>query len=386
MKHNANKFLHIILIASMSLYSACHNTKSTEENKEDLLLEEADQNLKQDEYIITKEQFTTTGMKIGGTSVYEFQESIAANGYIRPSPNGHAKVSSLIPGKVRKVFVSPGKEVKRGDLLFSLEGNEIIILQQEYAVTYSKMLMLKSNFERQKVLAKEQISAEKELILAESEYNGMLARTRGLEERLKMISIKPEEVKNGVISGYINIYAPIKGFITKLDLVIGESIDQTHMVIEIMDPENFLLNISVFRKDIGALLTGQQVYFYESNNKETIYKASLTYVGKTIDQDTKTVVCIARLNPSDRNKFLSNSFVETKIVTCQRETIALPAGAIIKDNDQYYVLIKIDENETRYIFRKTLVKTGVFQNNLVEILNENLENVLIDGVYNLNIN
>ncbi|MDX2414911.1 MAG: efflux RND transporter periplasmic adaptor subunit, partial [Bacteroidales bacterium] len=376
MKHNANKFLHIILIAAMSLYSACHNTSSPGENKENLLLEEADQSSNQEEYIITKEQFTTAGMKIGGTSVFQFQESISANGYIMPSPNGHAKVSSLIPGKVRKVFVSPGEEIKKGDLLFSLEGNEIIILQQEYAEAYSKMLMLKSNFERQKVLSEEQISAEKELILAESEYNGMLARTRGLEERLKMISLNPEQIKNGIISGQINIYAPIKGFISKLDLVVGESIDQTHMVIEIIDPENFLLNISVFRKDIGSLLTGQQVYFYEPNKKETIYKASLTHVGKTIDNDTKTVVCIARLNPSDRNKFVSNSFVETKIVTCQRETVALPAGAVIEDSDQYYVLIKLDENETRYIFRKTLVKTGVFQNNLVEILNENLENVL----------
>ncbi|MDX2415690.1 MAG: HlyD family secretion protein, partial [Bacteroidales bacterium] len=179
---------------------------------------------------------------------------------------------------------------------------------------------------------------------------------------------------------------PMKGFITKLDLVVGESIDQTHMALEIIDPENFLLNISIFSKDIGSLLTGQQVYFYEPNKKETIYEASLTYVGKTINHDTKTVNCIARLNPSDRNKFVNNSFVETKIVTCQRETVALPAGAVIEDNDQYYVLIKIDENETRYIFRKTLVKTGVFQNDLVEILNENLENVLIDGVSNLTIN
>lgn len=373
----------MIMIFLILILGGCHNNKGSAGHDDLLSSEELTSDMVQDEYIITKEQFETGGMKIGNAELMEFKETVRANGYITPSPNGQAKVGSLISGKVKQVHVNIGEQVKKGALLFTMEGNEIILIQQEYAEACSKLVLFKSNFERQKVLSKEQISAGKELVLAESEYMGILAITEGLKERLRMINIDPELVGQGIITSTIPIKAPIKGYVTQLDLVVGQSVEPTDMILEIIDTELFQLSINVFRKDLMALVPGQVVNFYEPGNKTREFEAVLSNVGKTISTETKTVQCVSTLKPSDRGTFVNNAFVEAEIITCKREVVALPGSSVTEEEGRYYALILVEKNESQYKFRKTLLKTGILQNDFVEILDESLENVLIKGAYSL---
>ncbi|MBO7638458.1 MAG: biotin/lipoyl-binding protein, partial [Treponema sp.] len=54
-----------------------------------------------------------------------FEEVIKASGYIRPQSN-ISSVSNAVTGKITKVDYSPGKEVKKGDLLLSIDPTQIL--------------------------------------------------------------------------------------------------------------------------------------------------------------------------------------------------------------------------------------------------------------------
>ena len=58
-------------------------------------------------------------------AVAPFEEVIKTSGFIRPQSN-ISSVSNAITGKITKVDYSPGKEVKKGDLLLSIDPTQIL--------------------------------------------------------------------------------------------------------------------------------------------------------------------------------------------------------------------------------------------------------------------
>ncbi|MDA3823681.1 MAG: hypothetical protein PF450_13865, partial [Bacteroidales bacterium] len=59
------------------------------------------------------------------------------------------------------------------------------------------------------------------------------------------------------------------------------------------------------------------------------------------------------------------------------------SSALIDEDNRYYVLIKIEENDKEFIFRKVPLKTGTIQKEIAEVLEEDLNNVLVKGIYDL---
>jgi cobalt-zinc-cadmium efflux system membrane fusion protein len=242
---------------------------------------------------------------------------------------------------------------------------------------------LKASYERQKALSEEQITSQKDFINAESDYRSLLSKTEGLKAQLKMINIDPLQVEKGTIIPDASIYSPIQGFVTELNLMLGQFIEPQETVMELIDIDKLQLNIHVFEKDLKDMAIGQQVLYYDPDDTERVFEATLSHIGKSIDPETKTVMCIAQLKPADRSAFVNNLYVETQIITCQREAPAIPGQALIKEEGLYSVLALVGEREEDLIFRKVPVNIGVVQPEYAEVLDKGLKDILIEGGYNL---
>ncbi len=382
MKRNINNILlSLALLASVS-FPSCkngnhHNAGSIMNDEPGTAAEEVM------EIVITKEQFESSGMKIGGPVPMRFEEVINSNGYVVASPSGWAKISTLIPGRIKQINLSVGDHIKKGQVLFTLESNEIILLQQEYGEAFNQLKSLQANFERQKVLSEEQITAEKDFINAESEYRSLLMKTEGLKARLRMINIDPVQVEQGNIVPHVPVYSPIQGYVSRQELVLGQYIEPQATVMELINPDQLQLNIHVFEKDLKDMVVGQPVRYFTPDNREHAFQATLSHIGKSIDPDTKTVLCIAQIKAPERKVLVNRLFVETDIITCEREAPAISSQALIREENRYFALQLVDEEEGNLIFRKIPLHTGVVLKEYIEVLDEGLQNLLIEGAYNV---
>lgn len=205
----------------------------------------------------------------------------------------------------------------------------------------------------------------------------------GLKAQLRLIHIDPSPVEQGTIFPHAAVYSPLKGYVTKQDLVLGQFIEPDETVLELIDPDQLLLQLNLFENDLNDLAVGQTVNYFKPDNPEHIYRARLTHLGKSIDPVSRTVLCLAEIRPEDRSQFVNHLFVEASIITCQRETLAIPDQALIEEAGKYFLLILAEENEDLMIFHKTLVQVGVIQRDFAEILDEGLHGILLEGVYNL---
>jgi cobalt-zinc-cadmium efflux system membrane fusion protein len=374
MKH---LFLNFIIPALLFMV-ACHGSGGSEAP----LTEEAG-NGSSGEIVVTREQFDGSGMKVGAPSPMFFSNEISANGTLGATLDGKAKINTLIPGRIRQLNFSVGDQVEKGEVLFLLESNEIIMLQQEYAEVVQQLDLLLSDYERLKSLSDERIVAEKDFLKAESEYRTMQAKAEGLKARLRMIHIDPEGVEKGTILPVLPVLSPINGVVSMQDLVLGQFIEPQVNVMEVVDTRKLQLSIRVFETDLSGLATGQTVRFFIPGQEDRVFEASLSHVGKSIDLETKTVQCIAQVKPEDRGSFVNNLFVETRIITCRREAMAIPERALIREAEGDFVWKRMDEKGDQMTFKKVPVQTGVTRGGYTEILEEGLSDILLEGTYNL---
>lgn len=367
-----------LIIPALIFMHACHGGGGSEAS----LTEEAEGSTS-GEIILTKAQFDASGMKTGTPSPMMFSEEVSANGMLGSTLYGRAKINTLIPGRIRELNFSIGDQVEKGEVLFTLQSHEIIMLQQEYAEVVQQLDLLKSDYERLKSLSEEKIVAQKDFRKIESEYNTMLVRAEGLKARLRMINVNPASVEKGIILPVLSVISPIRGVVTIQDLVLGQFVEPQLTVMEVVDTRKLQLNIMVFESDLAGLAPGQTVKFHTPGQENQVFEATLSHIGKSVDLQTKTVKCIARVNAEDRGAFVNNLFVETSIITCEREAIAIPERALIREPDRDFIWVRIAETADQMTFRKVPVQTGVTREGYTEILEEGLSEILLEGAYNL---
>ena len=371
----------IISIPVLLALNSCH--QGAGERADGPSLEESDLSGEKSDIIISREQFESMKMKVGDPSTTMFSNSVSVNGYVVAAPSGRAKITSLILGRVRQINVSSGDEVGRGQTLFSLESNEIIQLQQEYAEAAQHLILLKADYERMQALSKENVVAEKDFLRAKSEFLSQQAKVEGLKSRLKMIHIDPIAVEKGDIVPYINVKSPIKGTITRQELVLGQHVVPLETTMEVVNADKLRLSLEVFEISMAGLVAGQEVKFSTPDQSERKFTGTLSHIGKSVSSDSRTVECFATIRADDRKYFVNNMYVEATIITCQREAPAIPEQALIREPDRDYVLILVREEADQMTFRKMPVQTGVNRLGQTEILEENLSSVLLEGVYSL---
>lgn len=334
---------------------------------------------------LTRTQFETGKMAIGQAQEHVFTEAVSAKGYIQATPDGLAKVGVFVPGTVKNIRHKTGEWVNKGDVLFELTGTAIIQLQQDYAQNHARLMMAGQELERMQGLLDQNIVSQRDFQTASTEFTVLKANDEALAAQLKMNHLKPENVADGKLVNSVPVLATMSGYISKQELMLGQYLEPQHNPVELVDTRKLQLNLNVFEKDLSLLQTDQKVLFYSPGHKHIAYEARLKVVGKSIDQESKTIVCSAIINEPEQAQFVHGMYVECEVLTCERTALALPTEAIIKDGYNHYVLVKTTEDDKGYNFSRKPVDIGRETLEFTEVLNTDLKDVLVKGVYNLNV-
>ncbi|WP_426431751.1 efflux RND transporter periplasmic adaptor subunit [Winogradskyella sp. HB-48] len=331
---------------------------------------------------VTKAQFESENMVLDTLKILDFSTGIAVTGMIDVPPKNKSIISTFIGGYITNTPLLVGDKVKKGQLLVSLQNPEYVEIQQNYLEVASQLNYLKAEFDRQKTLFDEEITSEKNYLKAQSTYKSSLATYNGLKKKLQMMNISPNAVEQGQITSTVNLYAPINGNVTKVNVSNGAYVAPNDVILEIVDIDHIHLELSVFEKDIMHIKKGQNIEFKIPEASEKIFEAEVHLVGTTIDETTRRVKVHGHVD-KDLANFIVGMFVEAKIITHSRTGVGLPNEAIISENKNNYVLVLDETSTDGYQFKKLKVNIGQQDENATEILNpKTLQNkqILVKGI------
>lgn len=367
------KYIYILLFSLAFL--ACGNEENNTETVEDTKTQS-------NRITLTEAQFESENMVLDRLKTVSFDNTIQVTGMIDVPPKNKSSVTTFVGGYISHTPLLVGDEVKKGQVLVSLKNPEYVEIQQNYLEIAAQLNYLKAEFDRQKTLYDEQITSEKNYIKAQSTYKSSLATYNGLRKKLQMMNISPSAVEQGQITTTINLYAPISGHITKVNVSNGTYVSPSDVILDIVDIEHIHLELSVFEKDIMQIKKGQKISFKIPEASNKTYEADVHLVGTTIDETTRRVEVHGHVDNKSVN-FIVGMFVEANIITAHSEGLGLSNQAIVNIDGAYYVLVLDKKQNEEFEFKKVRVNLGKHNENSVEILNpEPLKNkqLLVEGI------
>lgn len=305
---------------------------------------------------ITQAQFSANNMQLGSIAEKEFPINITATGQIDVPPENRAVVNAIMGGYIKTTPLLEGDIVKKGQLLVTLENPEFIALQQSYMEVHQQLTALKATYERQQTMRTENITSEKNFLLAESNYKTTAAKHTGLAKQLELLHISPTSVAAGNISSIVSIYAPISGSISKVHVTKGSYVSPASPILEIINNEHIHLELSVFEKDILKLKKGQEIQFRIPEASNEAFKAEVYLVGAAMNANRTIKVHGHLINEKDNN-FLTGMFVDATITINSQPQQALPSEAIVLVDEVPTVLVLVKKEGDTYYFKPQEILT-----------------------------
>lgn len=349
-------------------------------------IEEATGEKESDLIEITKAQFETEKMVMDEPLMKPFAEVVYCAGIIIPSLDGQARLSLPLSGIITKIYCKPGQWISKGTVMFDVSGNGFIDEQKDFAESSAIVTRLKSDYQRAKELHKEKISTQKEFSLAESNYYAENAKYEAMKIKLQNRGLDVSKIEKGEYYSSYALKAPISGFVASVNATMGQYVEPQTQLAELIDDNSLQLKLSVFEKNIGRIESGQTVAFYLNGDKTESYKATVNSVGKTINQDTKSIACFAAIDQPKSIPIISNQVVEVEVQIAVDTVLSLPESAILHSEDESYVLMYEKEVDTMYYFKKVKINLGRKNKSYIE-LKEQLPSgkIVVKGVYNIQI-
>lgn len=373
--------------------AACGSTTDTAEKT--TAKPEAD-SVASNEVELTNGQYKTAGIELGKVELKQISGTFKASGMLDIPPQQKVSISIPVGGFLKKTDLLQGKFVNKGELIAVIENPDFIAMQQDYLDAKSQLEYAKADYERQQALAKENVNAQKTLQQSKASYNSLTAKVSGLREKIKVSGLSLSAVDNGNIQPAINVYAPISGYVTKVNANIGKYVASTDVLFEIVDTRHLHAELTVFEKDVPKLNVGQTVRFTLANEtKERTAKVFL--IGREISAD-RTVRVHCLIDRED-NQLLPGMFLKALVETGGSEVTALPNDAIVDFQGEKYIFITSAAKQHSYAAKDTAVEgdnhftmlpvqTGNSELGYIEVtLPENFDmentNVVVKGAYSL---
>jgi cobalt-zinc-cadmium efflux system membrane fusion protein len=326
----------------------------------------------------TAEQYKTADIELGKVENKQISGTIRVNGKLDVPPQQMVSISVPLGGFLKSTPLLQGSKVKKGQVIATMENLEFIQMQQDYIEAKNQFEFAKTDYDRQLDLAKENVNAQKTLQLAKTTMVSWQAKTNGLHEKLKMLNINLSSPEGGNINSTINLYSPIDGYVTEVNVNIGKFVNPSDILFEIVDTEHLHAELTVFEKDVPKLKIGQKVRFTLANEtKERI--ATVYLLGREISAD-RTIRIHCHIDKEDTD-MLPGMYLKAVVETGGIEVTALPDKAIIDYQGKKYIFFQVTEqphsalkdeskaeHEAEYHFTMFEVQTGNSEMGYTEVM------------------
>jgi cobalt-zinc-cadmium efflux system membrane fusion protein len=307
---------------------------------------------------LTEEQFQTMKMEWGELHTGEFSEEIAVQGTVQIPVEGMREITTYFGGYVQDLKLIEGEEVRKGQVLFTLENPEFLRLQQDYLETKSQLSYLKAEWERQKTLAQEQISAQKNFLKAAADYEAAMAKTQSLKKQLALISIDGETLSPATMRSKISITSPIAGFVEEVLAVPGQFLPSAAKALALISKEHIHVELVLFEKDASKVHVGQIVEFTSPDRPNEVLKAKIKVVGKSINAQRQINVHADLIDEKEEAKLTPGMFLQARIQLDPQQSLAVPEESIIEVGEDYYILVQKSKSAGAFTLQKIKVTPG----------------------------
>jgi cobalt-zinc-cadmium efflux system membrane fusion protein len=224
-----------------------------------------------------------------------------------------------------------------------------------------------------------------ELQRRESEYQISKAETRAASDQLQLLGVGTAAIDRLARQGEVNSVTPVvstlNGVVVERKLAQGQVVQPADSLFVVADLSRLWAVAQVPEQQVSQVKAGQSVSIEVPALANEKLVGKLIFVGQTIDPETRTVLVRTELDNRDgrlKPAMLASMLIEAKPVN----RLVVPAGAVVRENDEDHVFVAEGEGA----FRLAKVKLGPEHAGVRVVLSglKGGEKLVVDGAFHLN--
>jgi RND family efflux transporter MFP subunit len=284
-------------------------------------------------------------------------------------PPASAAIGAPVAGLITAIQCAEGERVRQGATLFRLDSRiaDVAVERAQQAVRFAESLV-----QRQEQLGPGQATSQKayqdakqQLIAAQNELNSA-------EVQRRLLDVK----------------APIDGTVMRINAKLGDAIDPSTVLAELIDLNRLVVNAAVRSVDARQVKREQRVEVSpgaapgapSGDTAAQSVAATVEYIGSQVDSATDTMLVRARVPMSSGLR--PGQFVNARILTDERrDQLAVPVDSVVRGPEGPEIALVQGDTAIR-----TRVTTGLREGGLMQVQGDGVRegmSVVVRGAYGL---
>ncbi len=277
---------------------------------------------------------------------------VSASGEVKPKKS--INISAQVPGRIIKIGVEEGDEVKAGDFLLKLDSTQyeanaeaakslISTNKAELIQAEARLQRDKSAYERQKKLYDQELISKDQLEAAKAQYDVSDAQVNAINFQIRQAESNLKSSMDNL--GKTLFTSPIDGIITSLKVeegetaIIGTMNNPGTVLMTIADLSVMEVEVEVDETDVVGVKLGQEANVRVDAYPNQVFKGKVTEIGSSALQKTTAVssstqeskdfkVVVTLENPSQKLK--PGLSASADVITAEKkQVLAVPISALV---------------------------------------------------------
>jgi cobalt-zinc-cadmium efflux system membrane fusion protein len=274
-------------------------------------------------------------------------EKLDVTGSVFPDVSREIPVISMANGRVVDIRARLDDNVKKGQLLFSVQSPDISGAFDTYVKAVADEQLANKAYLRAQDLYQHGAISQAMLEQAEDTEKDAKADLVAAEEQLKIFGVDKEHP-----SPIVKVYAPTSGVIVSQNITeaaaTGVSLSGTATAFTIADLSSVWIICDVYENDLPKVTVGQQAQIKLTAYPDRILTGRVSDIGPVLDPTIRTAK--VRLEVANPGILRLGMFVTTTLMSRTTVTHAsVPASAILHLHDREWVFVPAGQGQFKRV-------------------------------------
>ncbi|XID74760.1 efflux RND transporter periplasmic adaptor subunit [Alkanindiges sp. WGS2144] len=271
---------------------------------------------------VSKTQLQAQHIELATVKTGSIETTVSLPARLVLDTDQQAHISAGFAGRVEQVHVQAGQPVRQGQALVSLWVPELVDLQSNLQTLKAQLALAQSNYQREKQLWQQDISAQQDYLQAQNDYRQAQIAVTAAQTRLKAYGASRNS------NGRFVLNAPIGGVISSKDVVAGEMVQASDQLLVIDQLNSLWLEFIVPDELVSRLVINERLNMRLPNSEQN-HSAKLLSLTPRADLQTGRLVARARVNnPQLRLRPNMPALVMVKTASAAQSSLVISSQAV----------------------------------------------------------
>ena len=128
----------------------------------------------------------------------------------------------------------------------------------------------------------------------------MKSQLEASKAKLTLLDVNTDELLKNGIKTYLEVKAPISGYVTNMNVNLGTYVGEGESVCKIINKSEIMLLLTAYEKDLAHLNIGDNLAFTVNGIKDTTFNAEIISIDQTVNTENRSINVYAKVKETNK--------------------------------------------------------------------------------------